>query len=287
MCGVESGPMLRLLALTAVAAVTVIACRNTTPVTIPSLSTGGFSDPMPVPMREKSSLRVMSYNVNFGVAGDPAAVDAIASAKPEIVLLQETNEIWEQTLVAGLSYAHHRFTPPKDLPAGGMGVLSRYPIVSIDELPSVGGPFFAWRVVIDAPSGRIQILNLHLRPPMSDGGSWIVGFWSTRDTRAQEIAYHMERLDPELPTLMVGDFNEEGDGKAMKYAADRGYTDAIAQFAGKRQTWQWPVGSLTIRFQLDHIMYDARFMAVAGGIVDAGNSDHKPVWADVERVDPS
>ena len=278
--------MLRLLAAAVTVTVTVIACRNTTPVTIPSLSTGGFPDRMPIPLREKSSLRVMSYNVNFGVAGDPEAVAAIASAKPEIVLLQETNEVWEQTLVAGLSYKHHRFAPPENLPAGGMGVLSRYPIVSVDELPSVGGPFFAWRVVVDAPSGRIQILNLHLRPPMSDGGSWVVGFWSTRETRAQEIAWHMERLDPELPTLLVGDFNEEGDGRAMRYAADRGYIDAIAQFAGKRQTWQWPVGSLTIRFQLDHILYDRRFMAIAGGIVDAGNSDHKPIWADVERVDP-
>jgi len=275
--------MLRLLVVMMSIALAVIACRNTTPVTVPSLSTG--PGPMPVPMREKSSLRVMSYNVNFGVAGDPAAVAAIASAKPQIVLLQETNEVWEQTLVAGSSYKHHRFAPPKELPAGGLGVLSRYPIVTIEELPSVGGPFFAWRVVIDTPSGRIQILNLHLRPPMSDGGSWVVGYWSTRETREQEIAWHLERLDPELPTLLAGDFNEEPDGRAMTYATDRGYTDAIAQFAKGRQTWHWPVGSITLRFQLDHIMYDTRFMAVAGGIVEAGNSDHRPVWADFERVD--
>ena len=39
-------------------------------------------------------------------------------------------------------------------------------------------------------------------------------------------------------------------------------------------------------FQLDDILYGARFLVVSGGIVDAGNSDHKPVWADLERVDP-
>ncbi|MEJ7601684.1 MAG: endonuclease/exonuclease/phosphatase family protein [Kofleriaceae bacterium] len=275
--------MLRSLAI-ALVIVTWIACHNTTPVTVPSLSSGPA--PMPIPLRSSSSLRVMSYNLNFGVAGDRTAAAAIAGAKPQIVLLQETNEVWVQTLLADLSYAHHRFTPPKDLPAGGLGVLSRYPIVTIDELPSVGGPFLAWRVVVDTPAGRIQILNLHLRPPMSDGGSWVAGYWTTRETREQEIGWHLERLDPALPTLLAGDFNEETDGRAMKYAADRGYTDAIAQFAGTRQTWQWPVGSLMLRFQLDHIMYDARFLAVSGGIVDAGNSDHKPVWADFERVDP-
>ena len=166
-----------------------------------------------------------------------------------------------------------------------MGVLSRYPIVAVVELPSVGGPFFAWRVVVDTPAGRIQILNLHLRPPMSNGGSWVVGYGSTRETGEQEIAWHMERLDPALPTLIVGDFDEAVRWPHESVAPPQLHRP-IAQFAGTRQTWQWPVGSLMLRFQLDHILYDARLLAVAGGIVDAGNSDHKPVWADLERVDP-
>jgi endonuclease/exonuclease/phosphatase family metal-dependent hydrolase len=164
-----------------------------------------------------------------------------------------------------------------------MGVMSSVPIRSIDELPSVAGPFFAWRVVLDAPGGPLQVLNLHLRPPMSDDGSWIVGYFSTRDSREREVAWHLARLDPALPTLIVGDFNEEGDGQAVRYAVERGYTDAIGQFAGGRRTWEWPVGAITLRFQLDHILYDPRLIAVAAGVVEGGRSDHKPVWADLER----
>jgi endonuclease/exonuclease/phosphatase (EEP) superfamily protein YafD len=238
--------------------------------------------------RTPSQLRVMSYNVNFGIAGDRPTIEAIAAAQADLVFLQETNEGWQRAIVArlGTTYPHVRFTHPESWPAGGMGLLSKYPVVSLEHLPSVGGFFFAWRVVLDTKLGRIQVLNVHLRPPMSDGGSWIVGFFSTRDDRLREIQHHAERLDRELPTLVVGDFNEEGDGKAVGFLVERGFADAIAQHAGKTPTWQWPVGSMTLRFQLDHILYDAHFIAVRAAVVEAGRSDHKPIWADFERLDP-
>lgn len=233
-------------------------------------------------------LRVMSYNVNFGIPGDPAGIAAIADAKPDLVFLQETNPGWEAALVRDLGerYPHRRFTDPPTWPAGGMGLLSRFPIVSLETLPSHGGPFFAWRVVVDTSLGWIQVLNVHLRPPMSDGGSWVVGFFSTRDDRLREIQYHLEALQPSLPTLIVGDFNEELEGLAIQHLRARGYADAIATHHGDQPTWAWPVGSITLRFQLDHLLHDERWIAVRAAIVDAGRSDHRPIWADLERVEP-
>lgn len=235
-----------------------------------------------------SQLRVMSYNVNFGIAGDVTSIDAIASASADIVLLQETNAEWERALVErlGARYPHRRFAPPSDWVAGGLGVLSRHPIVSIDTLTAPRAPFFAWRIVLDSSLGRIQVFNFHLRPPMSDGGSWVVGYFSTREDRLREVQHHIEALDPKLPALLVGDFNEEGDGRAISYLKQRGFADAIAQFHGGKRTWEWPVGSMTLRFQLDHILHDVHFVPVAAAIVEAGRSDHKPIWADFDRIDP-
>src|SRR5262245_40503310 len=235
--------------------------------------------PPPQP-KTANQMRVMSYNVNFGIAGDPSTIEAIAGAKPDLVLLQETNVEWERALVArlGADYPHRHFTHPDSWPAGGMGLLSKYPVVSIDQLPSHGGFFFAWRVVLDTKLGRIQVLNVHLRPPMSDGGSWVVGYFSTRDNRLTEIEHHAAALDQKLPTLIVGDFNEEGDGRAVEFLKDHGFGDALPQFAGKTRTWEWPVGSITLKFQLDHILHDAYFVPVTGAVVEAGRSDHKPVW---------
>lgn len=246
------------------------------------------SAPQPVdvtPNPTATRLRVMTYNVNFGLEGDPQGIEAIASAKPDLVFLQETTPAWQRALVGALalSYPHHHFEHTHTrLLAGGLGVLSKYPIVKIDTLEG-GEPFFAWRVVIDAPGGRLQVLDLHLRPPMSDSGSWVVGYFSTRGVRQREALAHIAKLDPALPAIAVGDFNEEDEGMAIAVFKERGFTSALPQFEPNATTWQWPVAGNTLRFRLDHLLYDKHFRAVDAEVVPAGRSDHAPVWADLER----
>lgn len=231
-------------------------------------------------------LRILSYNVNFGLAGDIAGVRAIGNAKADLVVLQETNPAWESALIGtlGRRYPHVRFADPDGMPAGGLGVMSRFPIVALDTLPSDGGFFFAWRIVLDTNLGRIQLLNVHLRPPTTDNGNWVVGLFSTRGDRLRELTKHLAALDPTLPTVIAGDFNEEGNGLALGRARERGYTDAIAQHAGTAPTWQWrlPTG-MTLTYQLDHILYDARLTVVGARIEQTGRSDHKPIWVELER----
>ena len=75
-------------------------------------------------------LRVMTYNVNFGLEGDRRGIDAIVSANPDLVFLQETTPAWEKALVGrlGLAYPHHRFEHTRnEWVAGGLGVMSRWP----------------------------------------------------------------------------------------------------------------------------------------------------------------
>ena len=71
----------------------------------------------------QNQLRVMSYNVNFGIAGDPPSIAALAGAHPDIVVLQETNEVWEHALVdaLGTRVPHRRFRSPPGWPASGTG----------------------------------------------------------------------------------------------------------------------------------------------------------------------
>ncbi len=255
-------------------------------VSIAACASGG-SDPAPPLPAGAPRLRVMTYNVNFGVAGDREGIDAIASAAPDLVLLQETTEVWEAALVAALGdrYPHHRFAPPKnEWTAGGMGVLSRWPITTVEQLDTDAGPFFAWRLVIDAPGGPLQALDVHLHPPISDGGSWIVGYFSTRSVREREANDHVARLDPALPTIVAGDFNEEDEGAAIAVFERRGFTNALPRFQPDADTWQWPVGATTLRFRLDHVLHDRHFRAVGAAVVVGGRSDHAPVWADLVRL---
>jgi endonuclease/exonuclease/phosphatase family metal-dependent hydrolase len=254
---------------------------------------GGPSSPAPPTGTEREPsagsplrLRFVSYNVNFGVAGDENGVHAVSALEPDLLVLQETNEAWETAFVAGLAarLPHHRFLPPPDRRAGGMAVMAKWPIASMEALPSPPGEGFfpALRIVVDSPAGKLQILNVHLRPPMSDGGSWVVGYFSTRGNREREAAVHAEALDRSLPTIVAGDFNEESDGAAVAIFLRKGYGDVLAQHAPGQRTWEWPVGEITLKLALDHILHDSRWLAAAGGISYAGRSDHYPIWADLE-----
>ncbi|MCE9578571.1 MAG: endonuclease/exonuclease/phosphatase family protein [Deltaproteobacteria bacterium] len=252
-------------ALAVIVVMLVVACREDAP----ALTTPG-------------RLRVMSYNLNFGLAGDRAGAAAIARAQPDVVVLQESNDAWRAALVRDLAgrFPHHRFTHQDDWAAGGLGILSKFPIRSIDELPSAVDHFVAWRAVIDTPLGAIQVLDVHLRPPRSDRGSVAVGYFSTRGDRAREIERHLAALAP-MPTIIAGDFNEEADGLASARLRAVGYRDAIADRFGPAPTWAWELNGVTLRYQLDHVFYDAAFTAHDAAIVDAGRSDHRPIWADL------
>ena len=102
---------MRSLAVLALALVS--SCTRTSPIAITSIAS--VPRALAIPARTTSALRVMSYNLNFGIAGDPRGVAAIARANPEIVLLQESNDTWEAALVGGLAgFPHHRFAAPRD-----------------------------------------------------------------------------------------------------------------------------------------------------------------------------
>lgn len=237
-----------------------------------------------------AELTVMTYNVNFGVAGDASTLDAIAGGGADVVLLQETNAAWERSMRARLggTYPHMRFGAPESMPAGGLAVLSRWPFEVTHASPSDGGFFYAWRVVVHTPRGDVQALNVHLRPQVSDEGSLLVGRFTTGPNRLRELTRHRATLSRALPTLVAGDFNEDERGDAVRSLTDAGMRSALVEFAPGAMTWRWPVGPFTVRQRFDHVVYDpARFECLHARVSPAGASDHLPVIARLRWRAPS
>src|ERR1041384_3531070 len=90
----------------------VIACgcgsSSSSPIAVTSWMSGPPHHALPARHAPHPGLRLMSYNVNFGLAGDPQGAAAIAAGSPDVVVLQETNEQWEAALVAALpQFPHH------------------------------------------------------------------------------------------------------------------------------------------------------------------------------------
>lgn len=228
---------------------------------------------------------VLTYNVNYGLAGDPASIAAIRRSDADVVLLQETNEAWEAALRAGLADRYPFMAFRHCCGAGGLAVLSRHPVIDGGTSHPRFAWFPAWRLIVRTPLGPVQILNVHLRPGVSDSGSWVSGTWTTPRVRVREIAAHARALDRSIPTLVAGDLNEGASGHAVAWLEARGLTSVLPRTSSSSQsTWRWPTPVGTLRLQLDHLLHDERLRPVAARVIRAGRSDHFPVLARFERA---
>jgi endonuclease/exonuclease/phosphatase (EEP) superfamily protein YafD len=240
-------------------------------------SRGEFVPRAPEPGRAR--VEVMTYNVNFGISGDPAGVALVRGEAADIVFLQETNEGWEAAFREALAdrYPEIRF---RHAPAaGGMGVLSKWPIVEDAPIPPPEqGWFAAWRLVFEGPAGKLQALNLHLHPQLSESGS-VSGVFTTQTIRRAEIRKYLDRLDPTLPTLVAGDFNEGRRGAALALLRGRGFESALYEARGSEATWHWPTSFGTVSAQFDHVAHGPELELLDSRVITGGHSDHQPVVA--------
>lgn len=229
--------------------------------------------------RAAGTLTVMTYNVNFGMAGDTPTLDAIRDADADLVFLQETNEAWEVDLrrELGGKYPHMDFR--HCCRAGGLAVLSRHPFVTRDYIPASSGWFPAWRVIVTTPVGELQVLNVHLHPPVSESGSVVSGYFSTQRVRRAEIEAFFAHVEAGIPTLVVGDFNEDAGGDAIAFLRERGFDSALPRRLGNVRTWHWRTSLGTVSHQLDHIVHDRTLDPLDVRVIEAGRSDHFPVVA--------
>ena len=256
--------------MTACSMLALTACASTTP-----------RQPR-VPSPDRAQMQVMTYNVNYGLAGDPETLAVIEQASADVIFLQETTPAWEQILRRTLAgrYPHMAFR--HCCGAGGLAVLSKHPFASRQyrHAATEGSWFPGWRVVVQGPLGPVQVLQVHLRPQLSDGGSVVSGVFTTPPIRRAEITDYRRWLDPELPALVVGDFNEGDDGQALGVLVEGGLQTVLPEFRPEADTWRWTTSVGTVKTRLDHIVYDpARLDPLDARVIQAGRSDHLPVVA--------
>lgn len=238
------------------------------------------------PTHGEPTLTVMTFNVNFGIAGDAATLKAIADHPADLVFLQETNRAWQAHAQAQLSTLYPHQVWHHQPAAGGQAVLSRRPFKVRQVLTSPTGWFPALQVVAETPLGEVEVLGVHLHPPITETGSWVAGYFITDGMRLAEIAKYVAALDQKRPTLIVGDFNEGTGGRAMKFLESRGFRTALPEFSPDAKTWHWPFGKLELSAQLDHLVYDPALEPLSAAVMQVGRSDHFPVRASFVRARP-
>jgi len=226
------------------------------------------------------SLRVMSYNVNYANPDVAGTMNAIAGEDPDVVLIQEVDAGWKEALAKRFAkaYPHQAFRVIARA-AGGLAVLSKHPIAEEELVPTPPeGWFPAQRLVVEGPFGKVQMLNVHLRPPR-DRGSWIIGYQTTPPVRLKQAKAFLPRLATGVPTLVAGDFNELPTGLAVAFFQQQGLVRVPTKGP---TTWHY---AKVIRgrklsmlsMDIDHVLVDGTMIASEAVVLDAGASDHRPV----------
>lgn len=222
---------------------------------------------------------VATFNVYHPASSDPETVEAVGQTGADVIFLQEVTPSWREVLERryGSEYPYRAFAPRGG--AGGLGVLSRFPLDEARVLsPPIKHP--AGLVRVKTPAGEVQVLNVHLRSVFTRNGKSFVGaFFSVGGDHVQELRAYLAHRRA-MPTLIVGDFNENPGGPAIRWLKARGYVDALPRHRRDQHTWRALGG--TLRLALDHILFDRAFELLDAWVVQRGNSDHLPVVARLE-----
>jgi endonuclease/exonuclease/phosphatase (EEP) superfamily protein YafD len=240
---------------------------------------GACAPPPAEPLPPGPSVSVLTYNVNFE-RFDPATLEAIVEADADLVFLQETTAEWERAIRARLASAYPTMEFRHHDPDGGMAVLARGAVVTHDQRASPVGKFPAWCVLVDSAVGPLQVLHVHLHPPLDEGGL-LTGYFTTGGKRRVEMEAHLGCFSTP-PDLVVGDLNEE-EGDAVDLVAALGLRDAADAFPPPRRTWEWEHWSGQLVGRPDHVFHAAGLMPASVTVREAGASDHRPLQVELRR----
>jgi endonuclease/exonuclease/phosphatase (EEP) superfamily protein YafD len=228
------------------------------------------------------SFRLLTYNVDWNSPRPDLAVEVIRNSGADIVCLQETTPRLEWLLRIKLAraYPFAAFRDSKTRTGGGCAFLSKVATREIVFIPSESGWFAGWIMAFETSTGPVQVLNLHLRPPVGDDGKWnsIVDYFSTSKDRLREVERFFAKCQPGLPILVAGDFND-GDGSLPVDWLSNRLTNALSQFDKKTPTWRGRLGNTTLNLRLDHVFYSSQLRCRSARVIRAGVSDHFPVEA--------
>lgn len=223
---------------------------------------------------------VATYNVNFGMPRPDLALAAMRSTGADVLCLQETTEQWMDYLKPALRDQYPHVLARQWSGAGGLAFFSKVPLDEVEFIRPQAGWFPAWIVNARTPLARVQIMSVHLHPQLNEQGSVSLGAYAnTPKTRRQEIEQFHARLRQNLPTIILGDFNENDAGQAVAWLKTKGFSDALSRVDTSTPTWQWQSSIITLHGRFDHVMYSDRLRCLDASVLKQGASDHLPVVA--------
>lgn len=244
--------------------------------------------------REDESIRVLTYNVHQGFnnhgAPDPDLIARILrDADADVIAIQETGafrypgSLYDLLHLLSRDLGYHAY-PGSDEPSPGLGLLSRYPILSATQhpLPSTGDPRAVLEAELDVHGKPIwiHVTHLGLRP----------------DDRIRQIETILARAATRTPSILAGDLNICPDGNCwgsrgpddIYQRITRHYEDPlVATHGDKNDTAGLSFRSNNPIRRIDYVFVTPELQATSYRVIrtqdTADASDHLPVVVELRR----
>lgn len=233
------------------------------------------------------AVKVMAFNVLYKGADDAASVKAIASRAPDVLCLTELTDPFVKAFDAKLKsdYPYRHFETTQG--TWGVGLASKFPIVSVASTPVPPLKLPAMEAQLSVRGQTLAVTCVHLNPPAGKhkkSDSFTTTLEKNADVREKQAQWLVERYAKLTgPLLVVGDFNEESVGRAMKTFAKAGLADACDQAnnGGCGPTFPGPAEPWPAVFTIDHLL-GRKICFSKGEVVRAGGSDHYPIAGELQ-----
>lgn len=198
-------------------------------------------------------------------------LDLIKLKKPDVVLLIETNDIWDKNTKSLEVDYPHSVTLPQD---NGYGMLlySKYPLVDtkVQYLVDKDVPSIFTKLQFDEKT-LVYLYCLHPRPPRpSDGDS---------DQRDGELMMTSEfiKSNSSKPVVVTGDLNDVAWSHTTRlFKRASGILDPRI---GRGMFNTFHVKYFFLRFPLDHFFHSKKLILSEIERLPSVESDHFPLWA--------
>lgn len=246
----------------------------------------------PVEPPTGATVKVVSFNVQGSNAELKRATDWLLETGPDLIVLQETAEGYDERLAPLYEvYAH------EDHIEGSARIFSRYPILErqvliIEEKPGRA----ALRLLLNADGRQLAVYAVHfslpLKPRGEDDSDADIGLspllrYNERRRNAQ-IHNLLELLESETsPFIVAGDFNMSDASLIYDGIAARMQDAWRSAGNGAGRTWpvaeaiHWPRVILPF-LRIDYVWHSEGLRATAATVGEPIGSDHLPLSVEIE-----
>jgi endonuclease/exonuclease/phosphatase (EEP) superfamily protein YafD len=263
---------------------------------------GPYFLPKALAVPSRPTLRVVTFNV-WGHNPRLEQIEAwIRETEADIVLLQEIPENYANYGIPGLDDLYpYQIGQPTAVRLWGNLFLSRYPILSVEDLPGDGVPA-QQRFTIDFDGQVVAVYNVHFAMPI--GGNrlprlanahYILQTVLSYDDSARnaEIRRLLNRLEREThPFVVAGDFNMSEH--AVIYGEIAACMEDAFREAGVGWGGSWPISIVDELpafvpplLRVDYVWHSSHFRAVEAVRGLKLGSDHLPFYATFEVLTTS